>query len=78
MKYEFIIVVTLRCLLCDIVPIEFMKVSGAYGIKVFMGEPPQTKYYTFNLALPFNFASTYYYSKKKSTSVLTYENKLCK
>lgn len=60
MKYEILIFITFRCLLCDIIPIQFLQVSGAYGIKVLMGDPPQVKYYTINLALPFNFASNRY------------------
>ena len=75
MKYEILIFITFRCLLCDIIPIQFLQVSGAYGIKVFMGDPPQVKYYTINLALPFNFASNRYYSKQHSLSVQIHERR---
>ena len=52
MKYQIFILI--RCILSEIISIQFLQVSGAYGIKVFMGDPPQVKYYTINLALPFN------------------------
>ena len=59
MKYQIFICI-IRCILCEIIPIQFLQVSGAYGIKVFMGDPPQVKYYTINLALPFNFAKPFH------------------
>ena len=53
MKYQIFICIIIRCILCEIIPIQFLQVSGAYGIKVFMGDPPQVKYYTINRALLF-------------------------
>ena len=53
MKYQICISIIIRCILCEIIPIQFLQVSGAYGIKVFMGDSPQVKYYTINLALLF-------------------------
>ena len=75
MKYQIFICIIIRCILCEIIPIQFLQVSGAYGIKVFMGDPPQVKYYTINLALPFNFASNRYYSKQHSLSVQIHERR---
>ena len=45
MKYQIFICIIIRCILCEIIPIQFLQVSG--------GDPPQVKYYTINLALLF-------------------------
>ena len=38
-----------------------------------MGDGENSKYFEINLAIPFNFASSFYYNKKSSKSVIVYE-----
>lgn len=58
---------------CQIIPIKYQQISGAYNIEFKIGEGEESKYFEINLELPFSFASSYYYRKKLSKSVLTYE-----
>ncbi len=58
---------------CQIIPIKYEQISGAYNIEFKIGEGDQSKYFEINLDLPFSFASSYHYSKKLSKTVLTYE-----
>ena len=48
---------------CQIIPIQYEQISGAYNIEFKIGEGDQSKYFEINLDLPFSFASSYYYRK---------------